>query len=329
MGQFENKTIVITGATGLIGSNLVNRLLEYKTKKVIAIGRSKEKLETIFKDKEGCDNLVLLQHDISLPIEFNEPIDIVFHAASPIAGNIIRETPVDVIIPNIVGTLNILQEIEKHKETKLIIFSSATVYGNAQYKDIVVTEEDTAIADTLDAINAPYSESKRMTEVIAKAYAKQKGLDIKIVRFSYVYGFTKSVPNTAFYEFIKKAINGEDIVLNNANLPRRDNVYIDDAIDGLLCVAVKGESGQSYNISTNKEAENFAAVDEMAMVIAKVVNRIKGSAIVVKYKNATEIVERQPGIVLNNEKLQGLGWRVKTNIEEGIEQTIRRYLQLL
>lgn len=328
MEAFKNKTIMVTGATGLIGSNLVNRLVEEKTTKVIAVGRSQEKLEAIFKEKIGYENLVFLQHDISLPIAIEEPVDYIFHAASPIAGNIIRETPVDVIIPNIAGTLNLLQEIEKHKETKLVIFSSATVYGNVKDEDIVVTEEDTAIADTLDAINAPYSESKRMTEVIAKAYAKQKGLDIKIVRFSYVYGFTQSVPNTAFYEFIKKALNGEDIVLNNANLPRRDNVYIDDAIDGLLCVAVKGDSGQSYNISTNKKSENFAAVDEMAMVIAKVVNQIKGSNIHVKYKNNAEKAKRQPGIVLNNEKLQELGWRVKTTLQEGIEQTIRSYFQL-
>lgn len=327
MGQFENKTIIITGATGLIGSNLVNRLLEDKTTKVIAIGRSKEKLEAIFKDKEDCDNLVLLQHDISLPIEFNEPIDFIFHAASPIAGSIIRETPVDVIIPNITGTLNLLKMIEKHNGTRLVIFSSATVYGNNKDTNIVVDEEETSFADTLDAVNAPYSESKRMIEVIAKAYAKQKGLDIKIVRLSFVYGFTKAVPNTAFYEFIKKALNGEDIILNNANLPRRDNIYIDDAIDGLLCVALKGERGQSYNISTNTEGENFAAVDEMAVIIAKVVDKLKGNTILVKYKNNAEKEERQPGIVLNNDKLQALGWRVKTTLQEGIEQTIKNYQQ--
>ncbi|MDD3138275.1 MAG: NAD(P)-dependent oxidoreductase [Lachnospiraceae bacterium] len=327
MGDFSNKTIIVTGASGLIGSNLVLRLLEDRTTKVIAIGRNKKKLSQVFEAYLADENLTILEHDIGNPLVMDEAIDYIFHAAGPISGNIIRETPVTVIRPNIMGTLNMLnfmskQREEKNKEAKLIIFSSATVYGNTYCEDTVVHEEDTSIADGLDAINAPYSESKRMVEVIAKAYAKQERLSASIVRFSYVYGYTKSLPNTAFYEFIKKALAGEDIVLNNAGLPRRDNIYIEDAIDGLLTVAARGLNGESYNISTNMQGSNFAAVDEMAFVIADIVNEKNGTNVKVLYKEDDYISERAPGIVLCNDKLKALGWNVNNDLKRGIEKTI-------
>lgn len=330
MSDFSNKTIIVTGASGLIGSNLVIKLLEDKTTKVIAIGRNQNKLAYVFEEYVDNKNLVLLEHDISTPLELNENIDYIFHAAGPIAGNIIRETPVDVIIPNIVGTLNIIKFIsqqrkEKNIDAKLVIFSSATVYGNAYRENTIVEEENTSIADTLDAANAPYSESKRMVEVIAKSYAKQEKLNISIVRFSYVYGYTKSLPNTAFYEFIKNAIAGKDIVLNNAGLPRRDNIFIDDAIGGLLTVAARGLNGESYNISTNMQGSNFAAVDEMASVIAEIVNEKNGTNVKVLYKEGNSTCERGPGIILNNEKLHTLGWKVNYDLKSGIEKTIARF----
>lgn len=327
MSIFSNKTIIVTGASGLIGSNLVTKLLEDTTTKVIAIGRNQNKLSYVFEDYIDNRNLNLLEHDICVPLELNESIDYIFHAAGPIAGSIIRETPVDVILPNIMGTLNIMkfmsqQRKEKNIDAKLIIFSSATVYGNAYSENTVVAEENTSIADTLDATNAPYSESKRMVEVIAKSYAKQENLNISIGRFSYVYGFTKSLPNTAFYEFIKKALTGEDIVLNNTRLPRRDNIYIEDAIEGLLVVAAKGLNGESYNISTNMQGSNFAAIDEMASVIAEIINEKNGTNVKVLYKDGNFTSERVPGIILNNEKLRSLGWKVNNNLKSGIEKTI-------
>ena len=334
MNEFEGKTVIVTGATGLIGSNLVYKLLQNDSIKVIAVGRNKKKLEVVFSQYLDDKRLILEECDVSLPIEWNDDINYIFHAASPIAGNIIRETPIDVILPNIVGTLNILNFIEKQREekginAKLIIFSSATVYSNIEKQDIVVNEGETSIADALDAQNAPYSESKRMIEVIARSFVKQKKMDISIVRFSYVYGYTKSSPNTAFYQFIKTALSGQNIVLNNKGLPRRDNIYIDDAVNGLLYVAKNGESGEAYNISTNTEKNNFAAIDEMAFIIASVVNEKKKTDIKVEYKDSSAEYSRLPGVVLNNDKLHSLGWEVKIGLEEGISRTINQFMKEL
>lgn len=328
---FDGKTILITGATGLLGTHLIKRLLAYKDCTIVALGRNIEKLEEVFKGYQGEGNLVLMKGDVSdkFPV-YEKSFDYIFHAASPIAGDIIRNYPVSVIKPNILGTINCLEYLKQKKEEqgqncKMVVFSSATVYSNTTTKDCRVSEEETSVADTLDAANAPYSESKRMAEVIARAYAKQHDVKVFIARFSYLYGYSKQAPNTAFYEFINKSLHGEGLLLNSNGAPKRDNIYVDDAVNGLLCLVEKGIAGESYNISSGGDLNNFAAIDEIANAIANAANKnIAGSDISVSFREHSE--GRKPGIVLDNEKLKALGWCVENSLEEGVNKTLIAYI---
>ena len=123
---FNHKTILITGATGLIGSNLVKRLLQYPDNDIILVGRSKEKLEKVFGHHE---RIRLVEHDISTPfLEGLGHIDCIYHAASPISGEIIKTRPLDVINSNLNGTIHCLEYLKNQGSGKMIVFSSATVY---------------------------------------------------------------------------------------------------------------------------------------------------------------------------------------------------------
>lgn len=113
----------------------------------------------------------------------------------------------------------------------MVIFSSVTIYGNITGNDLVVGEEDTQVTIPLDASNAIYSQSKRMSEVISRAYSKQYGLDIVIARLSTVYGNT-FLNRKRLFEFINRALSGENITLRDSGVARRDNIYIDDAVSG-------------------------------------------------------------------------------------------------
>lgn len=329
MKSLSGKVILVTGATGLVGSHLVDELLN-RNAKVVVIGRNEEKIRTVFAEKLDNRDFSYLVCNIAdgIPKQLGV-VDVIFHAASPISGEEIKSKPIDVIDANLVGTRNCLQYLKKQNEKskingRMVVFSSATVYGNNEKTDKRVFESDTYISDSLDSHNSPYSESKRMIEVIANAYYKQYKVDIVIARIGYVYGFSKNKPNTAFYEFISKAISGENIILNNSGMGRRDNIYVSDVVSALIFLSVNGKSGEVYNVSSGGEKENFKAIDEIAETIANCVNELNGNdniKVVVKQNDS----DRKPGIILNNNKLTELGWSLHKDIYNGVMDTVKKY----
>ena len=323
MNGYSNKTILITGATGLIGNHLVDAFMEMGDVKVIALSRNIDKLKFEFRKYLDNQRFGITAQDISTPLEVEGPIGYIFHAAGPMEGKVIKNYPVDVIKPNLIGTINCLEFLKEQKERtgvsgRMVLFSSVTVYANNTNSDLTVSETDTQIAESLESGNAPYSQSKRMAEVITTAYIRQYGVDAVIGRFSTVYGPTRIMPDTAFYEFIKKALSGEDILMNGSGLPRRDNIYIDDAVKGVLLVGEKGVTGEAYNISSEGELGNYISVDEIAQ---KVIS-ISEKTIKVQFK-IKPIKERKPGIRLANRKLKELGWKLMVSLEDGIKKTLR------
>lgn len=332
MHILDGKTVLVTGATGLIGSNLCYELLNKTAAKVIALSRNKDKLERVFGEYLANLNFSYIAKDICEPLEISEKIDCIFHAASPISGAVISEQPVNVILPNIEGIKNCLEFLKNQEQKsgikgRIIVFSSATVYSNNTLLDRTVNEDDTECQTKINAPNAPYAESKRTSEILATAYCKQYGTDAVIARIGYVYGYCRELPNTAFYSFMKTALDGQDIKISNPSMARRDNIYIDDVISGLFALYGHGISGEAYNISSSGEKENFAAADEMASVIADIVNKEKLAEKTVSVKYLSEAKSRQPGIILCNDKLKSLGWTPKYSLCDGIRNTIEKYIK--
>lgn len=325
--MFRDKTVLVTGATGLLGSNLVSRLIENGAK-VIALGRNKEKIFRCFEKYIHQNNFDYYTADISLgTLPLKETLDYIFHAAGSIELKTIVNEPLDIIFPNILGTIACLDYLKKQKAVsgkcgRFIYFSSEAVYGknSADYR---VTENDTELADSLNAQRAPYSQSKRMAEIIVNGYCKQYGIDAVISRFSWVYGNAKYRPRQALFDFIESALKGENIIIRNSNTPKRDNIFIKDAIAGLLTVAVKGKAGEAYNISSNGEHGNFASADEIAKIIANIVNRdiYRKDRVHVTYETPPSV--REGGVIMDNTKLKGLGWNLHTNIENGLYELIQ------
>ncbi len=331
MTGFDKKTILITGATGLIGSHIVDYLMQNESAFVIALGRSKEKLAQAFENYLESPRFKMVAQDICDPLDSlrDIPINFIFHAAGPMERDIIDSNPLSVISPNVVGMIHCLELLKKQGTRegfgRLIVFSSVTVYANPLEENRTVDEDETDYTERLNGRNTAYSQSKRMAEVIAQAYKKQYGLDVVIGRFSTVYGNTRFIPKTAFYEFIGNVMKDEDICLQNGCLPRRDNIFIDDAVRGVLTIAEKGISGEVYNISSNGELNNFAAVDELAELIVKEGNALKtrgGRKQVRVLYEAMKQGKRHGGLLLDNGKLKALGWSLLVSLEEGIKRTI-------
>lgn len=330
MNGFQGKRILVTGATGLIGHHLTTRLMQEPGLSLVATGRSREKLARSFPDLLGKKGFEIAEHDAAQPLpDTLGPFDYIFHAAGPMERKIVENRPADVILPNILGTRHCLEQLRRQAEQdgkpgRLVVFSSVTVYGNnGTDGDRRVCEEDSRGADALETPGACYSESKRMSEVLARAYARQYGTDSVIARFSTVYGYTRNIPDTAFFEFIRKSMQGEDIVLNGSAFPRRDNIFIEDAVEALLAVALQGSCAEAYNISSNGEGGNFAAVDELAECIARAAAERTGKR-PVKVVRKDDGAARKPGLLLDNTKMHGLCSLRITPLEEGIRKTLER-----
>ena len=317
---YNGKTVLVTGATGLIGSNLARRLATFEGIRLILMGRSADKLHSVFGDLVSKGVAMALAHDVSTPIpESVGAVDCVFHAAGPISGGVIRADPVSVINANLSGARNCLEYLVSQKRRTgrvgtMVVFSSATVYGNPVGVDRTCREDDTAVAEALDSVTAPYSESKRMVEVMARAYGRQYGVDVKIARFGYVYGPCAIHPETAFYEFVAKAKRGEDLVFAKSGFARRDNIHVDDAVAGLLCICERGATCEAYNVSSGGDGGNFAAIDELAERIAAAANDMNGTRVRVVCENT----RRAPGLMMANGKLKALGWQIATPLAEGV-----------
>lgn len=314
--MLEGKTVLITGATGLLGSRLAGMCLA-RGARVLALGRSEAKLEKCFAQYKEDPNLVRIAADVTAaPLPVREGVDYIFHAAGPIERTVIEEQPMQVIGPNVFGTGRLLELLREQQQRsgrrgRMVIFSSATVYGGAEGRDRRVTEEDTSRTEPLDSYNAPYSQSKRMAEVLARAYTKQYGVETVIGRFGYVYGYNICHPQTAFFEFLQTALRGEDICINSTRLARRDNIYVDDAVSGALLLACKGVPGAAYNVSANAQGGSFAAADEIAQAIAAAA----GGPVRVARRGT---VEHLPGVILDNQKLKALGWAPQKDLKSGI-----------
>lgn len=327
--DFNGKTVLVTGATGLIGSNIVFHLAKNPKTKVIALVRNQNKFDALFPPDASKGNLRRVVQDISLPITLDEPVHYIFHAAGPIASTVIRDTPVDVIAPNLDGLRNCLDLLKDQKISgRLVLFSSGSVYNHTVTEDTVVSEGDTGATAALDGPASVYSETKRMCEIMANAYARQFDLDVVAARISYVYGCPATTlslaPDTAFFQFIRAVLSGRDIVLNSSSFLKRDNIYIDDAVSGLIAVCLKGESGGAYNVSSGGEAGNYCSVDVMAQKIAECCNALaNGGGVKVVYSQ--EPCAILPGIMLCNQKLKKLGWSLATSLDEGIQKTVKRF----
>lgn len=315
--KLSGKNILVTGATGLIGSCVVDVLMNHNLQDyhVYASGRNEERVKQHFSEYRKSQYFHFLKYDVTEPLQS----DIVFHyiiAAASGANPVLYSTdPVGVMKGNFCGADNLLAYGVRHNLEKFVYVSSGDVYGEGDGR--VFTEDYSGYVNPLN-LRSCYTSAKRATETLCISYAHQYGINVSIARPCHTYGphFTES-DTRVYAQFIRNVLRGEDIVMKSTGEQFRSWCYVVDCASAILYILLKGENMEAYNIA---DANSNITIKKLAEIIAK-----EGNCNVVV--NKPDLVESNGyntvmKAVFSTDKISQLGWRIKDTMSHNISKTI-------
>lgn len=319
--KLENKTVLISGASGMIGTFLIHVLLEkISTIKIIAIGRNESKARERFEQYWKDPRFTFLSHDINQPLDSIGHADFILHAASNTHPLSYASDPIGTITTNILGTYNLLNYAASCHAERFVLASSVEIYGENRGDTDYFDENYCGYIDC-NTMRAGYPESKRASEALCQAYIKAKSMEIVIARLARTYGPTMIWDDSkAISQFIKNGVLKEDIVLKSAGNQLYSYNYVADTVSGLLTIWLKGNNGEAYNIADSK---SDITLKELATIIAE----DSGTKVTFEFPDAIEQsgYSKATKAIMNSEKLQKLGWKAHWSIREGIKETLSCY----
>jgi nucleoside-diphosphate-sugar epimerase len=300
--KWQNRNVLLTGATGFVGPYLVKELLDRKACiKVLTMNKAGN-----FKGLE--DKITLARGNISDPGSLQnvmKDVEMVIHLAAVSNINYAILHPIETFETNATGTLNLLEEARKNHVEKFVYISSSHVYGMPQYLPM----------DEKHPINPgePYAASKAAAEMLVNIYALNYGLKTTIIRPFNMYGPGQS-EDFIIPSIISQALKKDLIELGNLN-PTRDLLYITDAIDGILTIAENGEG--IYNIGSGSETS-------MKEVVETIINIIDPAKKYVSIESRRRLNTIDiPRMCAEVSKLKKLGWSPVVDLKEGLMKTIK------
>ncbi|MCE8423370.1 MAG: GDP-mannose 4,6-dehydratase [Candidatus Methanoperedens sp.] len=299
--MWQNRNVLITGATGFVGSYLVKWLLGRKARIKIV---TKDNLRNL---KVLEDQIAVVHGNITDPGSLQDvmkDVDVVFHLAAISNVNYAIAHPRETFQTNATGTLNLLEEARKNGIDKFVYISSSHLYGVPQYLPI----------DEKHQINPrePYAASKAAAEMLVNTYALNYGLRSTTIRPFNMYGAGQS-EEFIIPSIIKQAFEKEIIELGNLT-PTRDLLYISDAIEGMLTIAEHGDG--TYNLGSGSET----SMKELVETIINIINPSK-KYVSIESRRRSNTVDI-PRMCADVSRLKKLGWSPSVGLKEGLMRTI-------
>lgn len=324
--RFNNKTVLITGANGMLPSYLVYTLL-YLTEikgykiKVIALVRNIEKATAKFKHYLNSGNLTLLVQDVTSHIDIDGTVDYIIHAASQASPKYYGVDPVGTINANVQGTINVLVLArEKHSKSVLYV-SSGEVYGK-KTDGKPNTEDEYGLVDPL-SVRSCYGQSKRMGETLCVCWNYQFNTHAKIVRPFHCFGPGMLLNDgRVFADFIGNILRNEDIVLHSDGSAVRAFCYITDATLQFFKVLLDGKDSEAYNVGN---LNNSVSIKKLAETLTILYPDKKLKVIVDIDENDLRTSKMKSPLsvsIPDTHKIEALGIRPEVSIKEGFKRTI-------
>lgn len=309
--------ILVTGATGLIGSLCIKAFFTYKKiyKKnvtIIGLARNPNKVKSVFK-KEERDGIEFIYQDITENLSLDLTVDYIIHTANSTTSSFFISNPVEVINDIYVGTNNILTFAKQRKVKSIVYLSSMEVFGIVEEKNTRYAENELGYID-LQNIRSCYSEGKRMAELLCKSYFSEYSIPVKIARLSQTFGAGISkTENRVFAQFLRSAIKGENIVLHTIGQSIGNYCYTADVIKALILLLKEGNDGEVYNVVNE---ENSISISDMAKMVAETFSGGKSQVIFDIPSNNLYGYAPDTKLKLSSEKLSKLGWKPKVSLKD-------------
>lgn len=341
--DLENKTILVTGAAGFIGSNLVKRIYkETPNVAVIGIDNMNAYYDVALKDfrlkeLEQYSNFTFVKGNIADKVLINELFEkykpsIVVNLAAQAGVRYSITNPDAYIESNLVGFFNILEACRNYPVEHLVYASSSSVYGSN--KKVPYSTDD-----KVDNPVSLYAATKKSNELMAHAYSKLYNIPSTGLRFFTVYG-PAGRPDMAYFGFTNKLVKGETIKIFNYGNCKRDFTYVDDIVEGVVRVMQKapdkknGEDGLPippyavYNIG-NQNPENLL---DFVQILSEELVRAGVLPENYDFEAHKELVAMQPGDVpvtyADTSALErDFGYKPSTNLREGLRNFAEWYAE--
>lgn len=326
--QFDGKTILVTGATGMLATYISYFLLYLKEEKgidlrLLALCRTKSKAENTFKEFLNKPYFYLLLQDVCEPIQYDGSIDYIFHLAGNASPHYINTDPVGIVKSNMLGTFNVL-ELAKEKQTSKVVFASTReVYGKNEMEERL-TETSFGTIDPLENRSC-YPESKRAAETIFRSYFLQYGINFNALRIAHSYGPGMNLHSDGrvMADLIGNVVEEEDIELKSTGEALRAFCYITDAVTGIFYTALKGEAGEAYNLANETEEISIRSLAEMLVSQRK----NKDLKVIFNIPESNTGYCNYKRVGLYTQKLERLGWQPKVDLKEGCKRTINSFIE--
>lgn len=320
----EGATVGVSGATGMVGTFLVDLLMHMARAgvldvRVVALGRSEAKACKRL-PYFGDERFAFEEYNVTVPGTLPEAAaDVVVHLASTTHPRAYATQPISTITSNVTGMQNLIEwQLASGEGGRFCFASSVEVYGENR-GDVGRFDESYCGYLDCNTLRAGYPESKRLGEALCQAYASERGARVFVPRLPRIYGPTLLPSDTkALSQFLHKAVAGEDVVLKSEGTQEFSYLYVVDAVSGLLWVLTRGEAGLAYNVA---DPSGDVRLRDLAVMIA----RAGGGDVVFELPDEVERAGYSTATraLLDGSRLRSLGWRARYGIEEGIDRTLR------
>ncbi len=316
--SLKGKTVFVTGATGLLGSQMVralacgNRLSDTGIT-ILAFVRSEEKAGRVFGELLNRGDVRLVRGDISSPVTCGEPVDYVIHGASATSSKYFVTNPVETIMTALNGTRNALEFAREKQVEGFLYLSSLEVYGTPSAGISHIEESYSGYLDQLQ-VRSSYSESKRMAECLCASYVSEYRVPVKIARLSQTFGAGVEYDDgRVFAEFARCIIEKKNIVLHTAGRTVRSYCYTTDAVAAMLAILLKGETGTAYNVANMNTRISIAT---MAQFVCGLFPEA-GIQVTFDTKDVSSYgYNPEMTVALDSGRLSALGWNPQVNLPD-------------